>query len=642
MTLRIWNARAVRALIGLLLLTSVTWAQPDLRFKDAPGLDEYPDAKALIIKDDIRFELQPDGSSVFVEHDAVKVLDMKGVEDYQTLTRLVELGQQRIEVVTAQTIAPDGSVSDQYKLTQTPMPGARGVYKNAQVFRIEFPDVKPGSVVEFHLRIHQVPRPGKAWWATTYVQNPDPILHSTFTAVVPTGEPFYYSTPGLGEVKPKRSASTEQDIYFWEVKDQPALLPEAGMPDTLSVLRRIEISSFKDWDALADWLHLAWDAGVEKSSAVQLKTAGLLPVVGDFDKRTRSLLSFIDSTFQVAGVLEDQFQPFPQDQLLEQERLSPIDLCALTFSMLKFAGYDGNLVYPLTGTKEGLASSLPTPDRLGQPLLRVRAVGHADVWFDSNNPGELAESPAGHQGQAGLLVSKEKPALFAFESTAPDQNRQELLVEARVDDTGRAEVGWKLEQFGLAGSALRSVARQLKEEKPAVRDRALARLFTNLSASISPQARVHSKFFNLKETDRSQGHDLSATVFIPAYVAKKNGTASIPLPIFVNGEMKSVLSSGRSRQYPVTFSHPFREEVRLKIIMPEQSKVVKAPPSIHVDTDVASFSSTSRVDGNVGYYFSRLVVKKPWVEPAELEELYEVATKMAASQEAGFEFIPGN
>lgn len=641
MTRRNW-IRPVIGLLWVVCFTTTVWAQPDMRFKDAPGLDEYPQAKALIIKDDIRFELQPDGSSVFVEHDAVKILDMKGVEDYQTLTRLVELGQQKIEVVTAQTIAPDGTVNDKYKLTQTPLPGAQGLYKNAQVFRLAFPDVKPGSVVEFHLKIHQVARPDKVWWATTYVQNPDPILDSTFTAVVPKGEPFFYSTPGLGQVEPERSGTAEQDIYLWEVKNQPALHPEAGMPDTLSLLRRIEISSFEDWDALSAWLHKQWDEGVERSSPVQLKTAGLLPVVGGFEERTKSVLTFIDSTFQVSALLEDQFKPFPQGELLKQERLTPVDLCALTFSMLKFAGYDANLVYPLSGTREGLESSLPTPDRLGQPLLRVRAVGQADTWFDGNNPGELSLIPAGHQGQAGLLITREGGGLFAFGSTDPDENRQELRVEARVDQTGRAEVGWKLEQFGLAGSALRSVARQLKEEKPAVRDRALNRLFVNLSHSLSPQARVHSKFFNLKDTDKNEGHDLSATVIIPAYVAKKNGNATIPLPIFVNGEMKSVLSSGRSRQYPVTFSHPFREEVRLKVMLPEQSKLVKSPPDIHVDTEVASFTSTSRIDGNVGYYFSRLVVKKPWVEPSDLEELYEVAAKMAASQEAGFEFEPGN
>ena len=74
----------------------------DKRFVNSPGLEEYPLANAIFLKDELTYSVTPDGSTKFFEHDAIKMLNNDGVSTYSSLMRVFDSRYEDIKIINAQ------------------------------------------------------------------------------------------------------------------------------------------------------------------------------------------------------------------------------------------------------------------------------------------------------------------------------------------------------------------------------------------------------------------------------------------------------------------------------------------------------------------------------------------------------------
>ncbi|MGE0488526.1 MAG: DUF3857 domain-containing protein [Vulcanimicrobiota bacterium] len=614
----------------------------DNRFLDSPGSERYPQARALILLDDIEFNLSPDGSVDFSEHDAIKVLTEDGVKEQSELVRIYDSRLEGYELRAARVISADGAVSEVPKseVSDEALFKSSQAYSAYRKFKVNFPGVKPGMVVEFDIVTHRKPRRDKAWWATSYVQNPSPILSSTFTARLPAGTPLNWSTPGLGRLEPEKATADGTDIYRWAVKDQLALEPEPSMPTVLQALNRIEISSFQDWKSVGQWIDQGWHLQVSPTSKVALKAAGLLPVGGTAHDRVQSILGWVEKEKEVVDFLNDDFFPRDPSLVVDEPVLANLDVASLLGAMLTFAGYQVEPVVTFPEPTNRQGDELPMPSKMDEVVLRVTDVAaHKTWWISPEHPGEVSLSPpSGFQGASALVLGRAE-GLVDLERGEADENRQEVRVEARVDLNGRTEIGLWIGQYGDSGTLWREAARSLSEANRRVRERNLDNLFARLARSISPRAQVHDRYFDLAP-DPGAGFDMSATLIIPGYVVKEGNEFALPLPVQSNERLRELLGQGLNRRYPIRFDHPFRDETRVHVLLPEGSTITALPPTVSIDTPAASFISHTRTANGEAWYYSRLTVKKPWVSIDELEPLLEVAKNMAESQQSMLKFTP--
>lgn len=611
----------------------------ETRWLNAPGAEQYPGARALILEDDITFELRPDGSTFYSEHDIIKPLTEEGAEEHGQLLRIYDSQTESVQVLRARTIKPDGSVlevpSDQ--IVDEPLLEGSQVYAGHRKLSLAFPEATPGSVLEFHLVTYRKPRRDGAWWATTYVQNPDPILHSTFVATLPEGTRLHYATPGLKSAAPRKLKDGSVERYYWDVTNQPPLSPEPSMPPPLQLLHRIEITSFPNWASVGEWFGAGWSPQVEPDSKLGLLVAGILPSGGTSSERLQAVLEWLGSNKETLEFYIDEYTPRPVASLVDEKTLSTLDMAALTAAMLEFAGFQVDPVLAFGEPLPAQAGELPQPNKVQRVLLRVRDAGDV-YWVDPEHVGEmLASPPSGFQGSAYLVPGAQK--LAELPVAAADLNRQELDVEARVDRSGRMEVGLRLVQYGDSGLPWREAARALAASGRRVREETLDRLFARLAGAFSPRARVHERYFNL-QTSPGEPFDLSATLIIPGFVDQEGELHKLTLPVQVNDALRELAGQAEGRRYPIHFSHPFRDETRIHIVLPPESRIVELPPAVHVDTEYASFLSSTRAQGNELWYYSRLVVKKPWVSSEGFAQLVEVSRAATRSQETPVAYQP--
>lgn len=81
-----------------------------------------------------------------------------------------------------------------------------------------------------------------------------PVQIGRYSMLIRRSEDFQYATANAA-IEPKIIPIDSSDLYIWELKDQPAVEYEAGMPGLLDVGAVIRISSIKSWREIVNWYH---------------------------------------------------------------------------------------------------------------------------------------------------------------------------------------------------------------------------------------------------------------------------------------------------------------------------------------------------------------------------------------------------
>ncbi|CAN0415405.1 unnamed protein product, partial [Phaeothamnion confervicola] len=292
-------------------------------------------------------------------------------------------------------------------------------------------------IVEFHLVTRRKPNPDKKWWAVTYVQNPEPMVESTFDVKVPSGTNLRYTAPGLANLAPEKSVDGSWDRYFWRVKALPPYQGEPLAPNSLNSMQRIEVSNFDSWTELRSWFEKGWVAATAPTEKIKAQAADLYPADATPEARAQAITAWVAKK-RILQMTAEDLQPRPSEQLLGEEVVTPLDGAGLTASLLQAAGIKVQPVLALELPSDRLVGQLPRANRVNQVLLKVTAGNHV-WWLDSEHVAELQETPpSGFLGTGALLGDSEANVFVNLPNTDAETNRQESQVEAQVDKDGKA------------------------------------------------------------------------------------------------------------------------------------------------------------------------------------------------------------
>lgn len=637
----------VTSLVQVLVLTLVILVAPvsaqlgitptDPRVSAPATTEMFPDASAVLLMDDIKFDVLPDRRHIFDEHDAIRILNKDGIEENATLVRMIDTSKSEVEVLMARTIKANGKILNAGEPRFTPLAEGSDVYKSVQRFALSFPDVEVGDTVEFHIRTTHKPKRDGHFWATTYVQNPMPILDSSFTVTVPDGVFFQTATPGDPDRKPeKKTVSKDGQKYTqlkWQINNESAFEFEPLAPRAVTLLKRIEVSSFKDWAEVNDFLKEDWEAHSKYGQSLALRVAGWLPATGDTEVRASELLKNLNSKRKVAGFLGDEPEFHDPESLLGEKLISSADASILASVSLAAAGMPNSPIATLGVSKESLEDELPIPEKINKIILEIPRAGKSPLWFDPDSLGFALEAlPTSTSDTAALSWSPSfaggEKGLVNLKVASAYANREELAVEGRLESSGKAELTVQFDRYGANALDSRQAARDIKAEGRDTRDRALQVFFRNTARAYGPRARLLSRYFEL-DSETADPFSLSFTVSVPGFAQVQDQTLLVPLPRFLSSDVRAAAKQ-RKREIPLVFEQPYQKDVRIHLIFPEGSEVVEAPESVKATTPEAEFVATGRAEGNEMWYIGRLTVYDPWVEGDALQrslEALEAATR---------------
>lgn len=600
----------------------------------------FPETDAVLMIDDISFEVAPDRSHSFEEHDIVKVLTKDGIDENASLVRAVDQSQTTVEVKVARTIKADGRIIDAPPPQYGPLAPDSPIYGSIKRFSLQFPDLEVGDMIEFHLLTKHKPKPGGHFWATTYVQNPMPILDSTFSVTIPEGIYFQTATPGEKRLEPVRTKFTKNGTSYqklkWEVKEEAAYEFEPLSPKALSLLKRIEVSSFKDWGEVAQFIQKDWEKHNTLDEGLVLRIAGWMPASGDLKERASTLMRELNRNRKIASFLGETPTFHDLRKIFNEQLVSSPDATILASAALSMAGIPNVPIASFGVNVQSLADELPNPEKVAKIILEIPRAGDSSLWFDPETPGFILTSLPDRTSDTAALswdprfVAADN-GLMDLRVTSAFDNREELAIEGRLERNGKAELTVQFDRYGSSALISRQAARDFQEGGREARDRALSTFFRNTARAYGPRARLLSRFFEL-DAETVDPFSLSFTVSVPGFGQVQDGTLLVPLPRFLSSSLRAAARE-RNRTTPLVFDQPYQQDVRIHLVFPEGSQVLEAPATVQKKTAEAEFVATGRASGNEVWYVGRLTVLDPWIEQEALQRSMEILNAALKSED---------
>lgn len=602
----------------------------ETKYLNSPSASQYPEANALFLSDAVNFRVSADGATEYDEHDVIKVFTPAGVEDHKDLLRVYRSDLESVEVDLARTILPDGRVLEVPKAAiADEAVFEKGETKVNQFMRrvvVRYPGVSPNCIVEYRIRTKKKPYPGGKWWGVSYVQNPEPMIESRFEVDVPAGTNVHFATPGYTNLVPEKSTSNGIESTVYKIVQSPALNQEPAGPALLTQMKRLEASNFDNWGQLRSWFNQGFEANCDATGAVLTQTQRLLTAGASPSEQLIHIGTWASHKRFLSGAMDD-FRPNKAGLLVDEQVLSPVDAAVLLTSMYRAAGFTVQPALAFELPPEQMQTELPRFNRVDNLLLKVR-MGNESWWIDPRHPLEFDQAPpSGYQGGSALLASDDLQPFEKLQSTPADANRVETQVEARLDDKGRLELRFNTVEHGASGSAYREASRELLDSGKEQRDQQLTRLFDRIAANYGSRARVLDKYFNLNAR-QGQPIDFAATVAVPDYTVRMGNKLAMVMPVRVNPQMAGLAEEAGARTQPIRLDHPWREDVRLRLLLPVNADISELPATVNINSPFGSYFATARGEGREVYYYSRLVVNEALIPKEQAGELAQFARQV--------------
>ena len=600
-------------------------AEIDKRFADAPGLNEYPLANALYLLDDLTYSVTPDGSTKFFEHDAIKMLNNDGVSTYSSVARVFDSRFENIEVVTAQTITPEGKIIKVPEKSITIIPIVDSApYESLKLLSIEFPHCVTSGIVEYELAATRKSGACKYWWQGSFMQNLDPILNSSFTLNVPQGTKYNSFVSSKDIEGPKKSSRNEVDTYVWRNSKDGTLTPETSMPAVINYLKSVEVTNCRSWEELASWYGQEWDKALTHTDKFGLKLTSISSNAKPRRQRLEDILDWFSAKYTIEPQVPISYSLHTPDELFNCKTIGVNDASMLMCAILKAYGIDS---YPVLATKfssEGrLSERTPAFEKIDNIMLRINGDDGSDWWINPADGAALLEStPAAYQNKdAVYLASGSQKAGIVRLSPAPaDKYVRDIRLDILVEDRN-ADIALNLTMKGETAKTWRSLMLKTVDMPSNERENVLTYLSREINKEFAVPTVPYSYYFP-ENTAQDAPFSLNSTVISAGLTSgTPDNEFSMPVAIFGGDRLISLLTNQKKRSKPIDLEHPFIDEIRVHVELPKEAKITSWPKDSQVETACGSFRTFTRSKDHELWLYSRLEVNKSWFEVKEMQEL---------------------
>ena len=512
----------------------------------------------------------PDGRTHRSERRIVRILSEEGARQLQRIPILYMGGEQGVTVKLAQVIHPDGR--EEEGIVHRDQGGFSQLQNLPSAWVVEFPSLEPGDVLEIQYRIEDL-TPGLFgnYFGTQYsFQGREPIFLSRFVLVVPRNREFVFHS--RGEVgSPEVSEGEEERIYRWEMRKLPGLEGEALMPDPgTEIFPSIEVSTFKDWNELAQWYWGLIQRQGKASEEIRKAARDLAAGKEKREDKIRAIYDFVTSKIRYQpwefGIYG--YKPYPAEAVFARRFGDCKDKAILMNTML---GVLGIQAFPVLVRASQLKSeedlTLPRFEHFNHCISFVPGEGgERDCFLDgtsSTHPMDFLPWP--DCGSTALIIREDGGELREIPIPPPERNLKRAEAKVFLEEQGGAEILIRFQFLGEPAAYYRSIF-----SLPGKRRTILERNF----AQIWGGAELKDFSFSSVQ-DRYVPFEYSVRLWVPAFARKRDGAILFQFIVFPEG--LSQLGVSLQRRYDLLLPPPSRKEERVTYRFPEGYSLKELP-----------------------------------------------------------------
>ena len=512
-----------------------------------------------------------------------------------------ESDSQTVQIRGVHVYRADGTVDDSFDTgTYGANDASMATYTSEAQFRVRFPRLSAGDVVELQYRIEDVAERNAFadyFGDIDYLQSTEPVALGEYVLITPKKRTFYFNKPSI-PIRETTEEKGDQRIYRFVATNIPPVLPEPSQPPFTEFVGHVHVSTYKSWDEMGAWYwglvkdQFVADEEVRKRVAeiTKGKTTDRDKVNAVYDyvvQKTR----YVALEFGIHG-----FKPYRCSQIFARGFGDCKDKATLIVTMLGELGIPATIVIVRTGLKgdfEDYPASLAPFDHA------IAYVPSLDLYLDGT--AEYSGSndfPAMDRGALALQINQGKPKLVHLPDPPASASVTTRKMEAVIGSDGSAQIDWRATVTGVNAPSwrVRYHAESLRKD----------RLQEDLASDL-PGASVTSV-----DAGDLENVEVPATVHargkVPAFGRRDQTTMSIP--IGPREQMVRGYASLSQRKLDVRLTAQTTSETEYTIKIPPGSKISAMPSSSSLPSPFGNFSvAIEQVPGGVRVKTSIVMTK---------------------------------
>jgi transglutaminase-like putative cysteine protease len=614
---------------------------PILQQAAAADTNRFPNADTVIVAELVRETYQPDGTSVCIADEYVKVLTEKGRRESTVHSLYLPTAYGTAQVLRAEIIRPDGSRTTVDPARQGRVmvdPGQMGsnIYDpNNKLFQLSIPGLAIDDIV--HLTALHTTYKARVpdTWADFYtLEGTSPILSYVYELAAPTNRPLhhrYLRSPVSNTVS--YTATPLPDgrlLHRWTAREVPQIFPEPEMPAAHTVVQRVLLSTAPDWPAISSWYYRLCQPRLETvTPEMHAMVSNLVAGVAGREERIRAVFKFVSQDIRYMGITTENVAPGyePHDVSMTFSNRYGVcrDKAALLVALLRLAGFEAYPVLIMVGAK--LDPECPVPYFNHAIVAVVRPEGGYQLMDPTNE--NTRDLFPGYLCNRSYLVAHPTGDVLRV-SEVPPTAKQLVRIRSRgtLDENSTLALETTIAFDGINDTAYRGHFLRLKPEER-------RRYFEGLLKGRLAGAELTS-FRLLPEALQNTAEPLCATLScrVKDYPVRGSGVTLLNLPWLGTslGYVNMLLDSAslEKRRYPYVTELACGAEERIEVTVARSALGAprQLPPVTHLQHPGVEFHLATALTNQTLTGELRFLLTQPEFTPAEYTDLKQVMRDM--------------
>jgi hypothetical protein len=593
------------------------------------------DTPAVVLLDEQSTTVSETGETSTLYRRVVKILRTQG-RDYAEMPVFYDK-ETKLKSIHAWSITAKGQ---EYELKDKDFLETQRtvemLYDDERVKIARIPGLDPGTVVAIEFEQRRRPYLLADEWS---FQEKIPVLTARYRLALPSS--WEYSDFW---VRHERVKSTEQgtNVWFWELKDIPAVEKEPSMPYWGAIAGRMMLSFFgnirgsraanavPNWKDLASWYVGLAQSRVVPSPEITAMAERLTANSPDFLSKVSAITKFMQSEVRYVAIEIGigGYQPHAAADTFRNRYGDCKDKATLLISMLHEVGIPAAWV--LVHSERGVVvPEAPSPDEFNHvitaielpaslnadnlPSVVTTKSGKKYLLFDPTDPyTPVGQLHADLQGSYGLLSTAGNGELIELPVFAPSFSELKRVAHLKLQTDGSL-VG-DVEETRTGEHAWYS-RHSLLSSQDVQRSKALDNFLGGFLTGFTLNS---SAIDNLEQNDHSV---ILKYNFTARNYAKTAGPLLLVRPR-VLGEKGESVAMDKPRKLPLQFSSATHQQDIFEIELPQGFTVDELPDPVKVDVGFAEYESKTEVSGQLLRYTRNYTVKELQV-PIERERQWK-------------------
>ena len=607
------------------------------------------ETNAVVLLDETTLSVSPDGHAVEHHRRVVKILRPAGRENATVVVPFDK--DSKLQSLHVWSIGPDGheyAMKDNEMAIVTP-PGGGILYEDVQFKVANPPGRDPGGVVAYETEQRLPFYMTEDDWR---FQDGIPSLSQSFTLELPPG--FTYGV-AWAHHKAEPAIDLEKQRWRWDLKDIPAVdlhnVPmspgEQALAGRMSV--HYEAPGLANpiggtWQSIGEWYAQLSSDRLKATPEIAAKTAELTAGKTDFYDKTEAVAEFVQKQIRyfviesgigglqphpAADIFKNRYGDCKDKATLLSAMLSTVDIHSALLMVDTVRGFVDPDAPSLMGNH--MIAAIEVPKGYESPKLKsvvTAKTGRRYLIFDPTWE-ETAFGQLEHnlQGSYGVLVEGKDSQIIAFPVLSPTLNTIHRSASFQLLPDGSLRGSIVEKRFGDVSEHRRSMYKSANEkEQQEFLDHQLQRDFANFSVS-----GVKVENVDALNKELTTSYSLNANSY-----AKKMGPLLMVRPRVLGSE--GMRFDHEPRKVPINLSETMQEQDEYSIELPEGYAIDELPDPVSVDMGFASYTSSSKMDGNTLRYTRTYTVKELTLPAERYSELQKLAGVIANDEQSSAVF----